>query len=266
MRDPELGLRGVPPKARVIGLLNQTPVQGYLRGRARLIAQFMLRSTKIHGVALGSVRGAEPIHEVRRHVGAIVLAAGMSSRMGQPKVLLPWTSSKTILEHIIEQLTLARVGQITVVTGNQAEAVKPLALQAGAKVAHNRRYASGEMLSSLKAGLKAMPEHVSAALVVLGDQPRLQPKIVSQVLTAYAEGEGQIVAPSYQMRRGHPILIDRRFWPEILELPGGGAPRDVIDRHKTCTAYINVDTDSVLRDVDTPEDYRNERRQAGLDP
>lgn len=266
IRDPELGLRGIPGKARVITLLNQTPAQGYLRARARLIGQFILRSPQIQGVALGSVRGVEPIHEVQRHIGAIVLAAGMSSRMGQLKVLLPWTKGRTILEHILEQLTLARVGHITVVTGNQAEAVKPLAVKAGAKVAHNKRYATGEMLSSLKAGLKAMPAHISAALVVLGDQPRLQPKIISQVLTAYAEGEGQIVAPSYQMRRGHPILIDRRFWPEILELPDGGAPRDVIDRYTDCTAYVKVDTDSVLRDVDTPEDYQQERRQAGLDP
>jgi molybdenum cofactor cytidylyltransferase len=88
--------------------------------------------------------------------------------------------------------------------------------------------------------------------------------VISQVLTAYAEGAGDIIAPSYQMRRGHPILIDRRYWPEILNLPADGAPRDVIDQHKDRTAYVKVDTDSVLRDIDTPEDYREERRNAGL--
>ena len=160
--------------------------------------------------------------------------------MGQPKVLLPWSRNKTIIEHIIEQLVLARVGEITVVTGNQAEAVKLLATKAGAKVAHNRHFATGEMLSSLKAGLKAMPAHVSAALVVLGDQPRIQPKVITQVLAAYAEGAGDIVAPSYQMRRGHPILIDRRYWSEILDLPDGGAPRDVIERHQEHVAHVTV--------------------------
>jgi molybdenum cofactor cytidylyltransferase len=265
VRDEELGLRGIPAKARVMALLNQVPPQGYGRARARLIAQFILRSPHVQGVALGSVRSAHPIYEVQRHVAAVVLAAGMSSRMGQPKVLLPWAGGKTILEHIITQLVLARLSHITVVTGNQADEVKRLALQAGVKVTHNKHYATGEMLSSLKAGLRAMPPHISAVLVALGDQPTIQPRIIGQVMTAYAEGKGEIVAPSYQMRRGHPILIDRRYWQEILDLPEDGAPRDVIERHKDRIAYVNVDTDSVLRDLDTPDDYQAARRLAGLD-
>jgi molybdenum cofactor cytidylyltransferase len=109
-----------------------------------------------------------------------------------------------------------------------------------------------------------MPSHISAVLVVLGDQPRIQPRVIAQVLTAYAEGAGDIIAPSYQMRRGHPILIDRRYWQEILNLPSDGAPRDVIDKYKDRIGYVNVDTDSVLRDIDTPQDYRDERRNAGI--
>ncbi len=265
LRDEELGLRGVPSGARIVALLNQTASQGYARGRARLIAQFILRSLRIHGVALGSVRSGEPIYEVQKHIGAVVLAGGMSRRMGQPKVLLPWGGRRTIIEHIIEQLALARVPQITVVTGHRAGEVRQVVSRVGADVVHNEQYTTGEMLSSLKAGLRAMPAHISAVLVVLGDQPRIQPKIIAQVMMAYAEGAGDIVAPSYHMRRGHPILIDRRYWGEILDLPESGSPRDVIDRHKDRIAYVNVDTDSVLRDVDTPEDYRQERKLAGLD-
>jgi molybdenum cofactor cytidylyltransferase len=121
------------------------------------------------------------------------------------------------------------------------------------------------MLSSLKLGLKAMPSNVSAVLVVLGDQPRIQPKTITQVLMAYAEGTGQIIAPSYQMRRGHPILIDRRFWQEIMALPDGGAPREVLNAHPDKIAYVEVDNDSILADVDTPDDYQRERDKAGLD-
>ncbi|MBI5669410.1 MAG: putative selenium-dependent hydroxylase accessory protein YqeC [Chloroflexi bacterium] len=264
VRDPELGLKAVPDGARVVVLLNQVPAHGYLRGRARMVAQMILRSPRVYGVALGSVRGSEPVHEVQRHVGAVVLAAGLSRRMGQPKVLLPWTERKTIIEHILDQLLLAKVQHITVVTGHRADEVRPLAARIGAGVVHNPDYATGEMLSSLKAGLQAMPPHISAALVVLGDQPRIQPRVIVQVLTAYAEGAGDIIAPSYRMRRGHPILIDRRYWQDILNLPADGAPRDVIDRHKDRIGYVNVDTDSVLRDIDTPDDYRDERRSAGL--
>jgi molybdenum cofactor cytidylyltransferase len=264
LRDETLGLHGVPPKARVIALLNQTPAQGYLRGRARLIGQLILRSPRVHGVAMGSVRGANPIHEVQRPIGAVVLAAGMSRRMGQPKVLLPWTQHKTIIEHILEQLVLARVDHIVVVTGYRAVEVRKLAVKAGVEVVYNDKYESGEMLSSLKAGLKAMPDNIAAAMVVLGDQPSIQPKTITQVMMAYAEGAGEIIAPSYQMRRGHPILIDRRYWQEILNLPDGGAPRDVINAHQDKVHHVVMDNDSVLRDVDTPQDYQEERGRAGL--
>jgi molybdenum cofactor cytidylyltransferase len=264
LRDEELGLRGVPDKARVTVFLNQTPQQGYLRGRARLIAQVILHSKRVHGVALGSARGINPVYEVQRHVGAVVLAAGLSSRMGQPKVLMPWIGNKTILEQILDQLLLARVPETRVVTGHRAGEVKRLAIRAGVETAHNDHYKTGEMLSSLKAGLAAMPSHIAAALIVLGDQPRIQARVISQVVTAYAEGAGEIVAPSYQMRRGHPILIDRRYWPEIMALSGDGSLRDVINRYQDKIGYVNVDTDSIMGDVDTPDQYREERRRAGL--
>jgi molybdenum cofactor cytidylyltransferase len=264
LRDEELGLKGIPPKARVIVLLNQTPAHGYLRARARLIAQFILRSPRVYGVALGAVRGAEPIYEVQRHVGALVLAAGMSRRMGQFKLTMPWTAGKTIIEHILDQLLLARVGNITVVTGHRAPEIRATAARLGADAVYNPEYATGEMLSSLKAGLNAMPAHVAAALLVLGDQPRIQPRVITQVMTAYAEGAGDIIIPSYQMRRGHPILIDRHYWPEILSLSDSAVLRDVINKYAERIGYVNVDTDSVLGDVDTPQDYRTERQRAGI--
>ncbi len=264
LRDNELGLRGVPDKARVIALLNQTPEHGYLRGRARLIARLILHSPRVCGVALGTARNAEPIHEVQRPVGAIVLAAGLSKRMGQSKVLLPWTENKTIIEHIVERLTRSRIDHITVVTGHRAAEVKQLVKPMGAKVVYNRAYKTGEMLSSLKAGLWAMPDNIAAALIVLGDQPRIQSKVIFQVLAAYAEGKSGIVAPSYQMRRGHPILISRRYWHDILALRGDKSPRDAINVYQDYISYVKVDTDSVLRDVDTPQDYDQERRLAGL--
>lgn len=264
LRGDDMGLRGVPDRARVVAWINGTPCSGYLRARARLIARLTLKSPRVSGAALGSTRAADPVCEVQRTVGAIVLAAGMARRMGQPKVLLPWSENKTILEHIIRQLMIARVEPITVVTGSHADEVSAAAERAGAQSVFNAAYEAGEMLSSVKAGLRAMPDHVAAALIVLGDQPRIQPRIVDQVLMAYAEGKGEIVAPSYNMRRGHPILIDRRYWAEILALPDGGAPRDVVNRYPDHAAYVTVDDDSILRDVDTPEDYRDERGRAGL--
>ncbi|MGJ3238189.1 MAG: selenium cofactor biosynthesis protein YqeC [Anaerolineae bacterium] len=264
LRDDELGLRGIPQKARVIVFINQTPEVGYLRGRARLIARMVLQSSRVQGVAIGSVRGVQPVYEVHRAVGAIVLAAGQASRMGEPKVLMPWTRQHSILEHIIHQLNCSRVDHINVVTGWYADQVKPLAHKMGAHPVHNRAYKTGEMVSSLKAGLRAMPEHISAVLIVLGDQPRIQPKVIYEVLKAYATGRGDLIAPSYNMRRGHPILIGRKYWHEFLALRNYQSPREIINAHAKEITYINVNTDSVLRDVDTPDDYEAERRRAGL--
>ncbi len=264
LRDETLGLRGVPERARVVALLNQVPAQGYLRGRARLIAQLILRSPRVQGVAIGSVRSADPIHEVQRPVGAVVLAAGMSRRMGQPKVLMPWVGRRTIIEHILDQLVLARVDHIVVVTGPYRAEVESRAAALGVSTVFNPDYAEGEMLSSLKTGLAALPPQVAGALVVLGDQPRIQPRIVNQVMMAYAEGKGGLVAPSYEMKRGHPILIDRRYWAELQALPIDGSLRTLLQAHADEIAYVNVDTDSVLRDVDTPDDYAQERWRAGL--
>lgn len=263
LRDPAFGLKNVPEDARVVAWLNGAAREGYQRGRARLIAQLVLAEPRVSAVALGSARSSDPAYEVQRRVGAVVLAAGLSSRMGQSKVLLPWEHG-TILEHILHQLVLARVRELVVVTGHRADDVAHAAATYEAAAAYNPDYARGEMLSSLQTGLRALPDHISAALIVLGDQPRLQPAVVSALTAAYAEGKGDIIAPSFQHRRGHPMLIDRRYWPELLALTDG-APRDVINRHADRIHYVNVNTDSVLRDVDTPDDYDEERRRAGLE-
>lgn len=197
-------------------------------------------------------------------IGAVVLAAGLANRMGQPKVLLPWGDGETILGHILTELAQAGAAHTLVVTGHLADNVRAVAQQHGAAAVHNPDYAAGEMLSSLQTGLRALPMSVTAALVVLGDQPRLQASIVKQVIERYQAGRASIVAPSYQMRRGHPILIDRALWNEILTLPENKVLRDVINAHKAEIAYVSVDTDSVLQDVDTPQEYEEEKRRAGL--
>lgn len=265
LREESMGLKDIPPTARVVALLNQVGRGVYVRARARRIARLALLSPRLSGVAIGQVREPDPIHEVQRPVSAVVLAAGMSRRMGQFKLLLPWEDDKTVLEHVIEQLWKAHVDEVVVVTGNRSDEVRTLAEAMGARVVFNPDYATGEMLSSLQTGLRALSDRTAAAMVVLGDQPRLQPRIVQQVMMAYAEGKGAIIAPSYQMRRGHPILIDRRFWRELLALPADGAPRDVINAHSDQLAYVVVEDDSVLTDIDTPQDYAAERKRAGLD-
>jgi molybdenum cofactor cytidylyltransferase len=262
IRDPQLGLRGVPESARVVVLLNKVINNRYERRRARRVAQMVLRSSRIASVVLGAVQEADPVYERQQRVAAVVLAAGLSSRMRQSKALLPW-DGRTVIEAIVSRLIAARIPEIVVVTGYRGEDVARVLAKSPVQIVHNPGFAQGEMLSSLKMALGALPDTISACLVVMGDQPSLDGRVMGNVLAAYAENRGEIVVPAYRGERGHPVLIGRRFWPELLALESG-APRDVIRRYPDHTAVIEVETDSILRDMDTPEQYRQERRRAGL--
>jgi molybdenum cofactor cytidylyltransferase len=263
IRDPQLGLRGVPCSARVIPLLNKVAANGYDRARARRVAQLVLRSSRVDAVALGAMQSPDdPVHEVQQRVAAVILAAGTSTRMGQSKLLLPW-DDRTVVETVVARLIAARVAEIIVVTGHQADQVTRLLADLPVRTVHNPAYVHGEMLSSLQVGLLALPATTAACLVVMGDQPMIEGRVIGRLLAAYAEGRGDIVLPVHRGQRGHPVLIGQRFWPDLLALQGG-APRDVIKRYPEQVVEVQVSTDSVLRDIDTPEQYRYERFLAGL--
>jgi molybdenum cofactor cytidylyltransferase len=246
-----------------VALLNKVPIEGMQRMRARVIARLMLLEPRIQGVALSAVQARSPVMEVQRRVAAIVLAGGLSRRMGQSKVLMEW-DRRPIIQVIADRLKRLRLDDVVVVTGHMATQVHAVLASEPVRVVHNDNYRDGEMLSSLQTGLRAMGDEISACLIVLGDQPQLDNKVIQELMSAYAEGQGRIVAPSYRQRRGHPILIDRAYWSELLDLPAGGVPRDVINAHADEIYYVNVDNDSVLRDIDTPDDYQQERKRAGL--
>ncbi len=189
-------------------------------------------------------------------ISAFVPAAGLSSRMGGelPKPLLPWGAS-TVLGTVIGRLAAAGVEEIIVVTGHRAAAVEAALAGLAARCVHNPAYASGEMLSSIQAGLAAAQPASRGALLALADQPQMELAVVQQVLQAFAADDQALVIPSYAMRRGHPIMLPRRLWAEVLALPTGATLRTVIQRHAAAIRYVEVETPSVLADLDTPEQY-----------
>lgn len=191
-------------------------------------------------------------------ISAIILAAGQSRRMGQPKMLLPW-GTLTVIEHVITTFLNAGVEDIVVVTGGAHEQVEKAIAQYPVRRIYNSGYASGEMLSSLQLGLMAMSNQVQAALVGLGDQPQVQERSVRRVCEAYRENQSRLVVPSFQMRRGHPWLVARPLWDELLQIKPPESPRDFLNRHAGEIRYVEVDTPSILADLDTPEDYQKSR-------
>ena len=188
-------------------------------------------------------------------ISAILLAGGQSKRMGQPKMLLPW-GKLTVIEHVVTTFLQAGVRDIVVVTGGLHKQVEKAIDQYPVRSVYNRDYAIGEMLSSLQCGLGAMAPEVEAALIGLGDQPQIQESSVRLICETYRENRSGFVVPSFQMRRGHPWLVARRLWNEILELQPPESPRDFLNKHAGQIRYVNVDTRSILADLDTPEDYQ----------
>jgi molybdenum cofactor cytidylyltransferase len=186
-------------------------------------------------------------------ISAIVLAAGESKRMGQPKMLLPWDRS-TVLQTIITTFQAAGIKDILVITGgahNQVDALIGPTVQ----TVFNENYARGEMLSSIQTGLRFKLREAQAALIGLGDQPQVQARTIQHILQEYKQTNASLIVPSYKMRRGHPWLVARELWEEILKMRPPESAREFLNRHGKDIHYVQLDTPTVLQDLDTPEDY-----------
>jgi len=188
-------------------------------------------------------------------ITAIVLAAGLSTRMGRTKPLLPW-GKYTVIEHLVSVLNDCPVQEIVVITGHEHAAVERCLAGSPARVEFNPDYATGEMLSSLQVGLKAASVEADAALIVLGDQPALEQSVVEELVGVYRKDQRPIVIPSYNMRRGHPLLISRTYWDTLVALGAGQTLRDFLRGAGDAIYHVNLITPGVLQDMDTPDDYR----------
>src|SRR5271156_599395 len=151
-------------------------------------------------------------------IGAVILAAGTSSRMGEAKQLLRLGGS-TLLDQVVHNLCGSRVAEIVIVLGHEAETIKQQTAVKNLKVVVNESYRQG-MGTSLRAGLSALSSDVDAALIVLADQPFVRPATFDQIIEHYRQSQAQIVIPIYKGFRGNPVLLDRSVFPEVMALTG----------------------------------------------
>ncbi len=189
---------------------------------------------------------------------AVVLAGGESRRMGQPKMLLPW-GAVTVLEQVIAVLRAAGVDQIEVVTGAARQDVEDVCQRQQVRTVFNPAFSRDEMLGSLQAGLRGMGAGAEAALVTLGDQPQIQAATVRAVLEEFQGSKSRLIVPSYQRHRGHPWLVSRPLWEEILQMGAPDSPREFLNRHTAEIRYVEIESPSILMDIDTPDDYKKAR-------
>ena len=179
---------------------------------------------------------------------AIILAAGESRRMGRPKAFLPFRSG-TFLSNIAATLG-QRCSPVIAVFGFDAARSIQTARPLGLKAVENPDYPLG-MLTSLQAGLRAVPNEADAVFFTLVDHPAISLATVDALLRS----EALIAIPRFESTRGHPVLIRRAIFQEFLEEPPASKVRDVIDRHADEIAYIEVGDPGISDDVDDPVRY-----------
>ena len=258
LAHPQGGLKYAPDGARVVPFINKVESDSQLAA-ARQIAGHVLHAPPITQVVIGAARSERPVREVHKRVTAVVLAAGESKRMGQQtKQLLPWGET-TVLGQTLRNLKQTAIHDILVVSGHEAEAVEAIAAAEEVSAIRNPQYATGEMLSSLQTAVRRLSPNRAAVLVMLADQPMVEPATIDRLLAAYWQGRGELIAPVYEGRRGNPVLIGRPYFDKLAALPPGAAPRDLLIRYQAELHLVAVDTDSILRDLDRPQDYERWR-------
>lgn len=187
-------------------------------------------------------------------VSCVVLAAGTSSRMGTEKLFLKY-KEKTILEHTLDQIRQSGIDDLVLVIKPGSKLPSSL-IKSGVRITENGEYASG-ITSSLKAGLTAINNRAQGVLFALADQPLIPAQIYRQLIENYQKQLKLVTCPTYQGKRGNPVLFDRRTWPDLMDLTGDQGGRQIIHSIAAMEIdYIETNTPEIITDIDTPDDYQ----------
>lgn len=194
-------------------------------------------------------------------VTGVVLAAGSSSRLGQPKQLLTFRG-KPLLQHAVDAMESSGLYDVVLVLGHRAEEISDaVQIGSGTRTVYNPDYLLGQA-TSLRVGLAAAGERSDAVVVILGDQPAVDGLAVRRVVEAYLDTGGRVVQATFEGKPNHPTLFDRRVWAELEAIEGDQGAREVLRRHPDWIVKVEMDRE-LPQDLDTWEDY--ERLTKGPD-
>lgn len=192
-------------------------------------------------------------------IWAVILAAGESKRMGSPKMILPFKGS-TMLERVISNIRASQVDKIMVVLGSDREKIQPLAEKSSVGHCYNENFTDG-MFSSVKCGLRGLPEDFKAVMIFPGDQPLISTETINIIINAYDNSEKEILIPVYKGRRGHPLMFGKMYREEIDRMDPVQGLRALALNHPDDVLEIQTGDPGILKDFDTYDEYLNEINQ-----
>jgi molybdenum cofactor cytidylyltransferase len=197
---------------------------------------------------------------MQKFISGLILAAGTSSRMGQPKQLLPFRGT-ILLDWVMAQAESASaLNEVIVVLGRAADEIQPRLRSTRAKVIVNPVFTEG-CSGSYKAGMATIDPRAEAVMVLLGDQPGVESTVIDQVAEDWRTKAGTIALTSYRGRRGHPMVFARELFDQLRQLSGDKAAWKILDAHPDWVRDVAVDY-AFPDDVDTRQDYEALLHQA----
>lgn len=192
----------------------------------------------------------------RKKVSSVILAAGKSTRMGQQKLVMPFQNS-TIIKSIVEKSLNSNTTNTIVVVGSHKDQVKNDLENYNVTLIENENFEDG-MLSSIKVGIASINHKSDGILILLGDQPMVSEIILNRLITSFQKTSKGLIVPTYKGKRGHPVLIHSKYKDNIHQLNPAIGLRELFLNNSQDIVEIEVDTASILKDIDTPEDYNRE--------
>ena len=197
----------------------------------------------------------EPQPEKGRRVAAVVLAAGRSTRMGSINKLIAEIGGKPLVRIAAERALASRASPVIVVTGHERERVEVALAELPVRFVHNPSYAEG-LGTSLKAGIAAVPADADGAIVCLGDMPQVDHQLIDKLIASFDPERGAlVVVPTFDGRRGNPVVWSRRFFNDLMSIQGDIGARNLIGSYAEAVAEVPVAGEAALIDIDTPESF-----------
>jgi molybdenum cofactor cytidylyltransferase len=263
-----MGRHGTTPVLGLPGCARSPKVNGFDWVLQRLLADLPVGRDEVMRMGVGGLLADIPTRPLPRatvaaeaaksvpgvpRVAGLVLAAGQSRRMGTLNKLLIGIDGKPMVRRVAEAAAASAARPLLVVTGHERDKVEAALAGLGARFVENPDYAQG-LATSLKRGLAALPAEIDGVVICLGDMPMVSAAMINSLIDAFNPIEGRaICVPTRRGKRGNPVLLGRQLFSELASISGDVGARELIAAHPEQVAEVEVESDAVLTDIDTPQ-------------